>query len=152
MSTTRTTIDENMIFSNLPDLAAERIGGELLYVTNEAFAPARNLIQPGRGIFIEEKFTVVGKWMDGWETDRHAHLKRNGTDYVIIKLASSCHIYGLDIDTNHFTGNYCEEAKVEAIYIENNNTPWHIIDKSDQWETILPKTIDIELGDLLCIH
>ena len=33
-----------------------------------------NLVAPGRGVFIEGKFTDRGKWMDGWESRRKRDL------------------------------------------------------------------------------
>ncbi len=38
-------------FAQLTDLAAERLGGKVLYATDEFFAEKENLIKPSRGIF-----------------------------------------------------------------------------------------------------
>ena len=48
-------------FTKYIDLAFERLGGEVLYASNEFFAPAENLIKPGRGVFIEDKYTINGQ-------------------------------------------------------------------------------------------
>ena len=37
---------------------------------DEFFAEKENLLKPGRGIFIPDKYTDRGKWMDGWESRR----------------------------------------------------------------------------------
>ena len=52
------------------NLAEERLGSKVLFSTDDFFAEKENLIKPGRGIFIEDKFTDHGKWMDGWESRR----------------------------------------------------------------------------------
>ena len=38
-------------FAQLTDLAAARLGGKVLYATDDFFAEKENLIQPTRGIF-----------------------------------------------------------------------------------------------------
>ena len=58
-------------FKTLINLASERVGSEVLYANNESFAAASNLLKDGRGVFKPGKYTVDGKWMDGWETARY---------------------------------------------------------------------------------
>jgi len=70
-------------FTQLIDLASERTGGQALKCTDDFFAPKENLIKPGRGIFIEDKYTDNGKWMDGWESRRK---RVPGHDWCVIKL------------------------------------------------------------------
>ena len=52
-------------FVQLQNLAAESFGAKVIYCTDDFFAPVQNLLKPGRGIFIEDKYTEYGKWMDG---------------------------------------------------------------------------------------
>ena len=40
------------------DLASERVGGETLTYSDDFFAGMENLIKPGRGIFIDDKFKL----------------------------------------------------------------------------------------------
>ena len=48
------------------DLAQERLGGKVLSCSDDFFASVHNLGKPGRGIFIDDKFTEeVNGWMDG---------------------------------------------------------------------------------------
>ena len=118
------------------DLASEKIGGQVLYATDDFFAEKENLIKEGRGIFIPDKYTDHGKWMDGWESRRK---RTEGHDWAIIKLGAVGTIKGFDIDTNHFLGNHPPFASVEAINLGNANVYWS---KSDEleWEEILPKS------------
>lgn len=98
-------------FTKLTDLAAERLGGKVLLCSDDFFAEKENLLKPGRGIFIPDKYTDRGKWMDGWESRR----KRGpGHDWCIVQLATSGILHGVDIDTNHFLGNHPPFASVEA--------------------------------------
>lgn len=99
-------------FTGLVDLAAEALGGRALAASDEFFAGADNLIKPGRGIFIEGKFTDRGKWMDGWESRR----KRGpGHDWCVLELGAPGAVLGFDIDTNHFIGNSPSYASVEGL-------------------------------------
>ena len=69
-------------FSGLVNLAAAALGGSALGTNDDFFAGMENLIQPGRGVFNDGKFTDRGKWMDGWESrrkrDAWARLVRAG--------------------------------------------------------------------------
>ncbi len=121
-------------FTKLPDLAAERFGGKALLCSDDFFAEKENLLKPGRGIFIADKYTDRGKWMDGWESRRK---RTPGHDWCIIQMATSGKIYGVDIDTNHFLGNHPPHASIDACYIEpgSNND----LEKAE-WKEILPKS------------
>lgn len=110
-------IKDEPAFVKSTDLAAEKLGGKTLFCTDDFFAEKENLIKPGRGIFIEEKFTDRGKWMDGWESRR----KRGpGHDWVVIQLATQGQITGLDIDTHFFLGNHPPFSSVEAVNLERH--------------------------------
>ncbi len=96
----------------LIDLAAARLGGRALKASDEFFAPKANLLQPGRGVFIEGKYTPRGKWMDGWETRRRRGPPDH--DWCIIRLGAPGVIRKVTVDTNHFRGNHPEAASVEG--------------------------------------
>ncbi len=106
-------------FAGFIDLAAEKIGGQALSASDEFFAGKENLLKEGRGIFIADKFTERGKWMDGWETRRK---RVPGHDWCVIKLGLAGVIHGVDIDTNHFLGNNPAFASIEAATSEDG--PW----------------------------
>jgi allantoicase len=120
------------MFTKMTDLAAERLGGKTLACSDDFFAGMENLIKPGRGIFIADKYTDRGKWMDGWESRRK---RVPGHDWCILQLATSGKIYGVDIDTNHFLGNHPPFASIDACYLFAGAD----IDKAE-WKEILPKS------------
>jgi allantoicase len=120
-------------FTDLIDLAAERVGGVALHATDDFFAEKENLLKPGRGVFIADKYTERGKWMDGWESRR----KRGpGHDWCIVRLGLPGRIRGVDVDTNHFLGNYPEAASVEACVAPAAATIAEIEDAA--WVEIVP--------------
>ena len=121
-------------FTKLPDLASERFGGAVLACSDDFFAEKENLIKPGRGVFIPEKYTDRGKWMDGWESRRK---RTPGHDWCVIQLGTSGKIHGVDIDTNHFLGNHPPFASIDAA-----NLPGGFVEDPSKinWKEILPKS------------
>src|SRR5438552_10830654 len=119
-------------FTKQIDLASERLGGIALACSDDFFAEKENLLKPGRGIFIPDKYTDRGKWMDGWESRRK---RTEGNDWCIIQLATSGRIYGVDIDTNHFLGNHPPFASLEAINVMSQ--PFSNLEEANRKE-ILP--------------
>ncbi len=124
-----------MDFTDLIDLASERVGGAALFATDEFFAEKENLLKPGRGVFIADKYTENGKWMDGWESRR----KRGpGHDWVIIKLGLPGKIRGVDVDTNFFLGNYPEHCSIEACSLPGDPSLDVLTGDRTQWTELLP--------------
>lgn len=135
-------IKESPEFTKLTDLAAEGLGGKVLYCTDDFFAEKENLIKPTRGIFITDKYTERGKWMDGWESRRK---RTPGHDWAVLQLATPGKIVGFDIDTNFFLGNHPPLASIEAANITGASSVsdlpagqagWEKV----EWKEILPKS------------
>lgn len=124
-------------FAQLTDLAAERLGGKVLYATDDFFAEKENLLKPGRGIFIEGKYTDRGKWMDGWESRRK---RVPGHDWCVIRLATAGKIAGFDIDTHFFLGNHPPFASMEAACLPDDLTIQDWENAPVEWIEILPKS------------
>lgn len=124
-------------FSGLVDLVSERLGGKALLASDEFFAEKENLLKSGRGIFIPDKFTDRGKWMDGWESRRK---RTPGHDWCIIKLGLAGVIKGIDIDTNHFLGNNPAYASIDACVADDNTSGEKLNNNATQWVEILPKS------------
>jgi allantoicase len=106
-------------FTGLVDLAAEAFGGRALHASDDFFAGVENMLKPGRGVFIEGKFTERGKWMDGWESRRK---RGGGHDHAIVALGACGEVLGLDIDTHHFVGNHPPFAAVEGVLAPRDAT------------------------------
>lgn len=119
------------------NLAAAKLGAAVLYATDDFFAEKENLIQPGRGIFIPDKYTDRGKWMDGWESRRK---RVPGHDWCIIALGAQGRIQGVDIDTNFFLGNHPPQASIEACNVPPDTPLILLRGKDELWTEILPKS------------
>ena len=124
-----------MDFTELIDLAAARLGGVVLVANDDFFAPKENLVKASAPIFIEGKYTDLGKWMDGWETRRR---RTPGFDWCILRLGLPGIIRGVVVDTSHFKGNYPEQCSLEVCSIDGLPTTEQLTAESVQWTEILP--------------
>ncbi len=125
-----------MDFTELIDLASERLGGAVLFANDEFFAAKENLLKPADPIFIEGKYTDLGKWMDGWESRRR---RTPGFDWCIVRLGLPGVIRGVMVDTSHFKGNYPEQCSVEACALDGLPTTEQLTAESVTWIEILPR-------------
>jgi len=116
-------IDDNP-FREWIDLAQPRLGAEVIYATDDFFAPKDRLLNPTAPVFIPDKYDDHGKWMDGWESRRK---RTPGHDFCVVKLGVPGYIRGVNIDTSHFIGNYPPAASLESCFAPdgpNDTTQW----------------------------
>jgi allantoicase len=125
------------VFTRLMNLAADRLGAKAVVCSDDFFAEMDNLVKPGRGIFIADKYTDRGKWMDGWESRRK---RIPGHDWCIVKLGAPGVIRGFDVDTNHFLGNHPPFASIEACFEEGTPSADHLQSTAVRWKELLPKS------------
>jgi len=97
------------------DLAAVENGSEVLGCSDMFFGPKHNLVMPGR----------AANMSDGWETRRR---RGPGHDWVIVKLATEGFIDRIELDTNHFKGNYPDTASIDGST------------DGETWTPVLPRT------------
>ena len=126
-----------MDFTDLIDLASERLGGAVLFANDDFFAPKENLLKTSAPIFIEGKYTGLGKWMDGWESRRR---RTPGFDWCIIRLGLPGIIRGVVVDTSHFKGNYPEQCSLEACAVDGLPPVEELVSGPVQWTKILPQS------------
>lgn len=127
----------HVAFTDLIDLAAAQIGGQTVVANDEFFAEKENLLKPGRGVFIVDKFTDRGKWMDGWETRRK---RTPGHDWCIIKLGIPGIVRGVNVDTNHFIGNFPEACSIDGCVAPDGASADALTASSVVWAPILTKS------------
>jgi allantoicase len=125
-----------MDFTELIDLASEKLGGAVLFANDDFFAPKENLLKASAPIFIEGKYTDRGKWMDGWESRRR---RTPGFDWCIIRLGLPGIIRGIVVDTSYFRGNYPEHCSLEGVALPGLPTEAELIDESVAWVPLLPQ-------------
>ncbi len=122
-------------FTELVDLAAERLGGAVLTANDEFFAEKENLLKAAKPVFIEGKYTDRGKWMDGWETRRR---RTEGHDWCIIRLGLPGQVRGVVVDTAFFRGNYPEHCSIEAASVSGQPSVDELL--LAKWTEILGKS------------
>ena len=75
----------------------------MLGASDMHFGAKDNMIMPGR----------AKNMGDGWETRRR---RGPGHDWAIVRLGAPGAITRVEIDTNHFKGNYPDSASIEACF------------------------------------
>jgi allantoicase len=123
-------------FTALADLASARVGGSAIAASDDFFAPRSNLVRPGPAVFVPDKFTARGKWMDGWESRRR---RTPGHDWCILALGMRGELRGVNVDTSHFNGNQPSHCSIDAL---DATMPLHKATYDVQgapWTTILTK-------------
>lgn len=116
------------------DLASERYGGQVLECNDEFFAQASNLVKTAEPVFIEDKYTDRGKWMDGWESRRK---RTEGYDWSVLRLGIAGLIRAIDVNTTFFRGNAPSDISIEACCIvgdPDQQTEWHPLVKQQAVE------------------
>jgi allantoicase len=105
------------------DLASILNGGRVLGASDMHFGARDNLIMPGR----------ARNMGDGWETRRR---RGPGHDWAIVQLGAVGILSRIEIDTNHFKGNYPESASIEGC-VSQASTVEALASAS--WIEILPR-------------
>ncbi len=127
-----------MKFSDLIDLASEKLGGAVLFANDDFFAPKENLLKQAAPIWIEGKYTDLGKWMDGWETRRRRSPRLDGKfDWCIIRLGMPGEIKGVVVDTAFFKGNYPSHCSLEACALDGQPDVERLLRDETHWHEIL---------------
>jgi allantoicase len=92
------------------DLAAVEHGGVVEAASDTFFGPRHALVMPGR----------AHDMSDGWETRR---TRREGPEWVVVRLATEGTLRRVEIDTWRFRGNAPESAALAVA--ARADGPWH---------------------------
>ncbi len=106
------------------DLASILHGGLVLAASDMHFGARDNMIMPGR----------ARTMADGWETRRR---RGPGFDWAIVRLGTPGRVSRVEIDTNHYKGNYPESASLEACLAPG--APVEAL-ATAPWTELLPRT------------
>ena len=130
-----------MDFTELIDLASEKLGGAVLYANDDFFAPKENLLKPSAPIFIEGKYTDFGKWMDGWESRRRRSPRLDETfDWCIVRLGLAGVVHGVIVDTSFFRGNFPSHCSIEVCAAGGQPDVEQLLGDTTEWTEILPQS------------
>ena len=121
-------------FTHFIDLASARLGGEAVAANDEFFAEKENLLKPEPAVFIPDKYTDRGKWMDGWETRRR---RTPGHDWCIVKLGLPGIVHSFVVDTAFFRGNYPSHCWIDGCGLPPGVDPTH---ESVVWHPLLGRS------------
>jgi allantoicase len=118
------SVDWTATATRTVDLASIKYGGLVLGASDMHFGARDNMIMPGR----------ARNMGDGWETRRR---RGPGHDWAILRLGTPGIISRVEIDTNHFKGNYPESASLEGCL-----SPLALLEDlyAAEWREILRRT------------
>jgi len=108
------------------DLAAVEHGGDVLTCSDMFFGERRNLIMPWR----------AKNMSDGWETRRR---RGPGHDWALVRLGAVGSITRVELDTNHFRGNFPDTCKLEACHAPGADIGY-LTGADVHWQELLPRT------------
>ncbi len=108
------------------DLASVLSGGKALACSDAFFGPMDNLLMPGRAV------NMGG----GWETRRK---RAPGHDWIIIRLGDAGTISCLEVDTNHFKGNYPDRCALRGVYAPGARAT-ELVHPRTEWATVLDES------------
>lgn len=127
--------------SQLLDLASAENGGEVVAFNDAHYGHPRNLIAPGRSK------TMAGGWETARKKTRPAVLRADpatgllqvpGKDWVVLKLGHAGVIQEVEVDTNHFKGNFPESAVIFGTQFYGANDE-DVLADTVKWVPILPR-------------
>jgi allantoicase len=113
--------------ANEVDLAASENGGVAVTCSDMFFGVRHNLLMPGR----------AKNMSDGWETKRR---RGPGFDWLLVKLVGRGAVRRVELDTNHFKGNYPDTASVEVSDAPSDADPKALLEDASAWRELLPRT------------
>lgn len=127
------TVDMPGFAAGAINLASARLGAVGIASSDEFFAPLSRMLEDRPAEFDPDLYDDNGKYMDGWESRRK---RVPGHDWAIVRLAMPGRIFGFDVDTRFFTGNYPPACSIEAAYIADgepvDDTVWtELVSKHD---------------------
>jgi allantoicase len=107
------------------DLAAVENGGTVPACSDMFFGVRHHLIMPGRAANMGE----------GWETRRR---RGPGHDWALVALATEALVRRVEVDTNHFKGNYPDTCMIEGIHAAGRGADELL--RATDWQELVPRT------------
>jgi len=107
------------------DLVALKNGGACLACSDATFGGMNNLLLPGR----------AKNMGSGWETRRRRYA---GFDWIVVQLGARGTPGVIEVDTNHFKGNYPDRCSID--FIDQPDANGYELTQSSAWQPLLPET------------
>lgn len=108
------------------DLASVLSGGKALACSDAFFGPMDNLLLPSRAV------NMGG----GWETRRK---RAPGNDWILIRLGDAGTISCVEVDTNHFKGNYPDRCALRGVYAPGARAT-ELVHPQTEWTTVIAES------------
>ena len=116
-----TPMPDAALLTGTLDLAALENGGDVVACSDTFYAPARNLLMPGRARNTGE----------GWE---NARRRSGGNDFVTVRLAGPGVVRRVVVDTSCFVGN-----SPASVSVRGTDARRHDLDHPGGWVDLVPR-------------
>ena len=140
-----TSTNELASFTDLVDLASERLGGASIHCTDDFFAGMDNLVKAKEPVWDELAYTDRGKWMDGWESKRahrENHLDADGSEHhddCVVRLGAPGLVRGVVVDTAFFRGNFPSHCEIDGAVVDGYPAA-SAVAADARWLPLLPRS------------
>ncbi len=140
-----TSTNDLASFTDLVDLASERLGGASIHCTDDFFAGMENLVKAKEPVWDEAAYTDRGKWMDGWESrrsHRENHVAHDGGEHhddCIVRLGAPGVVRGVVVDTAFFRGNFPAQCAIDGAVVEGHPAASAVAAEA-RWLPLLPRS------------
>jgi allantoicase len=131
-------------FTDLVDLASDRLGASVVAASDEFFAPKERLLRLEPPVWRESEYTDRGKWMDGWETRRRRDVLpgdpefSRAHDWCMVHLGGRGIVRGIDVDTTFFKGNFPESCALDVCLMSGVPAAYDLARAS--WQEVIPRS------------
>lgn len=128
--------------TQMVDLVAAVNGGQVVQFNDAHYGHPKNLIAPGRSL------TMAGGWETARKKTRPAVLVADkatgllqvpGKDWCILKLGHPGVIHEVEVDTNHFKGNFPESCVVYGTTFHGPHDQDVVALADAKWQVVLPR-------------
>ena len=110
----------------LVDVACAAHGGVVIAASDMHYGAKDNVLFPARATHMGE----------GWETRRS---RGPNHDWLILRLGRPASLVEIEVDTNHFKGNFPESCRIEGCVAPAAYLPCDFRDQPVTWHEILPR-------------
>ncbi|XP_045188787.2 allantoicase-like [Mercenaria mercenaria] len=127
----------------LVDLASMRSGCVCVGFSTTNRGHPKNLIKPGRGESIKDGWEIIPKATRPTIVQEYRHTGKlcpSGSEWCTFQLGHSGIVQMVEVDTNHYKGNFPYTCKVEGCLVDDRVFPGSSLPLDTAWKTLLPET------------
>ncbi|XP_060566892.1 allantoicase-like [Ruditapes philippinarum] len=127
----------------LVDLASVKSGCICTGYSSTNRGHPKNLIRPGRAQTIIDGWEIFPKTTRPTVIQEYRHTGKlcpSGSEWCTFQLGHTCIVQMVEVDTNHFKGNFPYTCKVEGCLVDDRVLSESSTPSKKEWKILLPET------------